>query len=231
MHRGVGWSVPLASGSAQVRFTERADGDFRITSPADDLRARRACVVDLPWVGLRQVHGAGVAVVDGAQDEPIEADALVTATPELVVSVNVADCAPIALVSRQGIVAAVHAGWRGATAGVIEAAVDVMRDLGAEDIRAWLGPCIHPECYEFGPDDLESVTACFGPAVVARTSGGAPALDVPAVVAAALGRAGVPLEAAADLCTACDGVRFFSHRARRDQARHALTVWTTGGAP
>jgi YfiH family protein len=219
------WHVDLPEGRAQVSFTVRSDGDFAVGDPDGLLAERRVRYLDRPWVGLTQVHGAGVVVIDHAPADTVEADALVTTTPDLVLSVNVADCAPIALVSRQGIVAAVHAGWRGSAAGVVEATADAMRSLGAIDIRAWLGPCIHPECYEFGSDDLDELVARFGPAVRSRTAAGTAALDLPMVVARALGRSGIALADAADACTACDGNRFFSHRARQDAGRHALAVW------
>ncbi len=182
-------------------------------------------MLDLPWSSLIQVHGATAVVIDEPLTEAIEADALVTDRVGLVLSVNVADCAPVAIVSQQHVVAAVHAGWKGVESGVIEATVDAMRTLGARDLSAWLGPCIHAECYEFGEADLENLTARYGPAVRSRTAAGERALDLPMAVAAALGGAGVALAGAADACTACDGSRFFSHRARRDEGRHALTVW------
>ncbi len=159
-----------------------------------------------------------------------EADGLVTTRADVVLSVNVADCAPVALVSRQGVVAAVHAGWRGVAAGVIERAVADMRSLGAIDIEACLGPCIHPECYEFGVDDLDLLRAQLGGAIAGRTSSGAPALDLPMAVAGALGRAGVALVESADRCTACGGADLYSHRARHDDGRHALVVWIEGPA-
>ena len=79
-----------------------------------------------------------------------------------------------------------HAGWRGLMAGVIPRTVDRMRALGAGEITAALGPCIHAECYEFSPDDLDTVAARLGDGVRSLTRGGAPALDVPAAVRAAL---------------------------------------------
>jgi YfiH family protein len=182
-------------------------------------------VLDRPWSSLTQVHGATTVVIEEPLAETIEADALVTDRADLVLSVNVADCAPVAIVSQQHVVAAVHAGWKGVEAGVIEAAVDAMRTLGARDLSAWLGPCIHAECYEFGEDDLDNLTARYGPALRSRTADGERALDLPMAVAAALGRAGVALAGAADACTACDGSRFYSHRARRDEERHALAMW------
>jgi YfiH family protein len=212
---------------ARSRFTLRAAGDLRSFPPADGVVERRRSAVDLPWRVVRQVHGAEVVVVTDPTDEsdPVEADALVTDLRGVALSVNVADCAPVAIVSRQNVVAAVHAGWKGVEAGVIEATVDTMRRLGARDLVAWLGPCVHPECYEFGADDLAGLEQRYGRAVRTRTASGAVALDLPMAVGAALGGSGVALVGAADACTACDATRFFSHRARGDEGRHALAVW------
>jgi YfiH family protein len=224
------WRVPVADGSVvHVGFTTRADGDLGVTQDASMLEGRRRALVDLPWLWLRQVHGAAVVVVR----EPAsvgelcgaEADAAVTALADVALSINVADCAPIALVGRSGAVAAVHAGWRGLEAGVIDATVAQMRSMGAGPITGYLGPCIHTECYEFGAAELASLVDRLGPAVRARTAGAKPALDVSTAVAAALGRAEVPLVDAFEVCTACGGTDYYSHRARGDVGRHALVVW------
>jgi YfiH family protein len=182
-------------------------------------------VVDRPWAAVHQVHGSKVVVVGEPSDDLVEADALVTDRTDVVLSVNVADCAPIALYGDGPVIGAVHAGWRGLELGVVEETASTMRSLGAHRLHAWLGPCIHPECYEFGEAELDRLSARFGPAVRATTSSGQPALDVPMAVAAALGRAGVRLVDGADACTACDPLRFYSHRRGRDTARHALAVW------
>jgi YfiH family protein len=165
-------------------------------------------------------------------DEPgqhagARADAAVTATPGAVLAVHTADCAPLALVGAGGVVGAVHAGWRGLAGGVVEAAVARLRERQAGAVRAVVGPCIHPECYEFGPDELATLAARYGPEVEGRTSWGRPALDLPATVRAALARAGVSEIGLAPQCTACD-LRFFSHRARGDTGRQAMLVWMDG---
>lgn len=231
MGPGPRWDVDLAGGAtAHARFSLVPDGDFGVDAEPAALAARRRALVDQPWVWLRQVHGAGVVVVRSAADAEAvtgaEGDALVATSPDVAVAVQTADCGPVALVSRDGgVVAAVHAGWRGVEAGVLEATVRVMRALGAGAIEAWLGPCIHPECYEFGEEDLDRLVARLGPSVAGRTVGGTPALDLPAAVAAALGPVGV--EVVVDpACTACGPAgRYFSHRARADRGRHALVVW------
>lgn len=193
-------------GAAEVRWTGRADGDMR-EAPG------------LTWTRLHQVHGAGVVVVDapGAR-EGEDADAAVTTVPGAKLVVLTADCAPVAL-AGEGVVGAVHAGWRGLVAGVIGAAVDEMRRLGAHDVVAALGPCIHAECYEFA-----DVADHFPPEVHGRTTAGQPALDLPAAVRLALAEADVELVHDEEVCTACSPDHF-SHRARGDAERQAMVVW------
>jgi len=212
---------------ARFRFTTAADGDLSILQDDADLLAqRRQAVVALPWTWLRQVHGAEVVVVDApGGGAGRTADAAVTAVPGAVLAVHTADCAPVALLSPEGVVGAAHAGWRGVERGVLPATVKAMRDLGASEVRAVLGPCIRPGCYEFGADDLALVVDRFGPGVQGTTAAGTPALDVPAAVRASLAGAGVDDVDDVGICTACD-TGYFSHRARGDAGRQALVVWS-----
>jgi hypothetical protein len=127
------------------------------------------------FVFARQVHGAGVRVVhdvdrgSGAfrlDDAIADTDALVTATPGVVLAILTADCVPIVLhdpVAR--VLACVHAGWRGTVARVCAAAVTAMTSLGARpsDVIAGLGPAIAPSRYQVGPDVHDAVTQSFGP--------------------------------------------------------------------
>jgi hypothetical protein len=163
------------------------------------------------WCWLHQVHGA--VVVEGAAVHASrlpEADAAVTATPGLPLVVQTADCAPLALATDDA-VAVVHAGWPGLLAGVIEAAVRELRVVGRGPVRAALGPCIHPDDYEFGRADLDRMVAALGPSVEGRTRAGAPALDVPAAVRVALTRAGVDSLTDVDVCT-FGSTDHYSHR-------------------
>ena len=181
-------------------------------------------MVDLPWTWLRQVHGTDVVVVRAPGEHAgARADAAVTATPGAALAVGAGDCAPVVLLG-QGAVGVVHAGWRGLVAGVIPAAVAALRALGAADIRAVLGPCIRPGCYEFGAADLDRAAAVLGDGVRGRTATGAPALDVPAAVASALGAAGVRRIEDVGVCTACSAGHW-SYRARGDRQRQALVAW------
>ena len=122
------------------------------------------------WIWLRQVHGATVHVASdpapgpGSTATPPEADAVVTAVPGLALAVVTADCAPL-VVACDDAIGVVHAGHRGLAAGVIEAAIAQLRELGTGDVRAFLGPCIRVECYEFGADDLAGFVERFGPGV------------------------------------------------------------------
>lgn len=176
---------------------------------------------------LDQVHGTDVVAFAG--DPPWQrtvgvGDVLVVDDPVRPVAVWAADCAPVILADRRGRrLVAIHAGWRGLAAGVLDVAVGA---LGGRAGAAVLGPCIHPCCYEFGADDAARVAAGVGvapAAVTSTTTAGTAALDLPAAVAVGLARHDVGLDAVGP-CTACSA-RWYSHRARRDDGRHALTAW------
>ncbi len=210
----------------RVRFTGVAEGDLSPPEvPDDELTRRRRQIVDLPWAWVRQEHGAGVVVVDGDLPDGPPADALVTRRAGVVLAVHTADCAPVALVSPEGVVAAVHAGWRGVEAGVLERAVAAMRALGASRVWGRIGPCIEAACYEFTGPELDVLVERLGAGVRARTTSGTPALDLPAAVRIALARTGVVDVSVDGRCTACRAGELWSHRARGDRARQALAVW------
>lgn len=218
---------------AHVRCTGRADGDLAPgapeprTEPSAGVRERWRAVIDRPWTWLRQVHGGDVVIVRSpGQHAGAFADAAITADPSGLLAVFSADCAPVALVSAEGPVGIAHAGWRGIMAGVLERATVALRDLGAADVVAVLGPCIRAGCYEFGAADLAEISRRLGPAVVASSTCGTPALDLPAAVKVALDQVGVPLVHDVAACTACSP-DLWSHRARGDAERQATVVWRT----
>jgi YfiH family protein len=166
----------------------------------------RSAVGDRRLAQGRQVHGTRV-VVDGGDLE--EADGQVTTRPAVAAIVLTADCLPVALAGPDGI-GVVHAGWRGLSAGVLEAGVEATGGAVAAAIGPGIGPC----CYEVGDD----VRAVFG------TSGRT--LDLKAVARARLEAAGVPEVHDCSLCTACDAERFFSHRRDRGvTGRQAGLAW------
>jgi len=217
---------------AEVRFTNRADGDMGhggayVHAVAPEVEARRRAVVDRSWTWLRQVHGAHVVSVTGPGDAAgSRADGSVTARAGCALAVLAADCALVAL-AGDGVVAVAHAGWRGLMAGVLEATVARMRAVGASRVAALIGPCIRAECYEFGPTDLDSLVSRLGSEVRSTTAGGRPALDLAAGVIAALRRVGVDAIDDVGECTACagGGTTYFSHRARGDTGRQAAVLW------
>ncbi len=186
-------------------------------------RRRAMAMIDLlpdQLVTLYQVHGTRVITVTEpfADDARPEADAMVTRTPGLALGILTADCAPVLIAdARTKVVGAVHAGWRGARDGVLEAAVAAMLELGArrDHLVAVIGPCIAQRSYEVGPefydrfaDDTPPATDLFAPG---RRPGHSH-FDLPAYVARRLDRAGVPLIQRAPNDTFAEEARFFSYR-------------------
>ncbi len=126
----------------------------------EENRRRVADALGIPaaaLIGPHQVHSPKAVIVHApweASDAP-HADALVTNVPNLGLSVLTADCAPILMAdAAKGVVAAVHAGWKGTKAGVIENAIEAMESLGARvsRIAAAIGPAISQAAYEVGPE-------------------------------------------------------------------------------
>lgn len=199
-------------------------GDDR--SAVDENRRRLARAAGLPdpdeWVWLNQVHGIVVHVADAPTRTAPDADAAVTAMPGLPLAILTADCAPIVLASDDA-VGVVHAGHRGLAAGVVERAVAALASVGHGRIRAFLGPCIRPERYEFGRGDLERVAAALGPEVVSVTADGRPALDIPTAVRVVLTRAGVDDLDDCGICTA-SSPDHFSYRRDGTTGRQATVV-------
>ena len=220
-----GLTLPAGGDTVVVRCSTVADGDFHIeTSPAA-LAHRRQAFQPGRWSQLDAIHGVVVHQVEapGEHDGSV-GDGAVTTARGVVLACWVGDCAPIALVGESGVIGVAHAGWKGAWDGVLEATVAAMRDRGERGgISAYLGPCIHPCCYEFGPADLATFTGRFGPTVGGTTTWGTPSLDMPAVVTACLGAVGVVADHTLTGCTRCTPGAWFSHR-RNDAGRHVLTV-------
>ena len=201
------------------------------------------------FVFARQVHGAGVRVVGeadrgsgafslddaiGGASEAGGVDVLVTASPGVVLVILTADCVPVVLHDPvAGVLACVHAGWRGTVAGVTAAAVAAMRGLGARpsDIVAGIGPAIGADRYQVSPDVSEAVSRSFGPAAPGfiRPDPSAPdrwLLDLPSANRHALRQAGVPGPQihATDLVTGPAPGHFFSDRTARPCGRLALVA-------
>jgi len=225
----VGPARAWCSGRAHGNVGDHVGDDPAVVSRN---RAALAARTDAPeprgWVWLRQVHGTGVHVATehvaagpGPDPSPV-ADAVVTAVRGLALAVVTADCAPL-VVACDDAVGVVHAGHRGLAAGVVEAAIAHLREIGTGSVRAFLGPCIRARRYEFGPDELARLVAQFGPGVEGRTRAGSPALDIPAAIRIVLERSGVVTFDDCGVCTA-DSDDYFSYRADKDTGRQATIV-------
>lgn len=171
----------------------------------------------------RQVHGIRVAraqALAGAErGEPVEADAIVSAIPGLAVGIVTADCVPILVASRDGSrVGAIHAGWRGLAAGVIEAGIEAM-DCDVSGLVAAVGPAARGCCYEVDEPVARALAARYAELleqVLVPGRSGHYQLDLPRLASRVLGRVGLDpdrLGSAHRLCTICTpGPRFESHR-------------------
>lgn len=191
-------------------------------------RQRVAATMDVApdhLVGVHQVHSADVVAVTGPMPLRPQADALVTSTPGVALSVLTADCQPVLFAdAKAGVVGAAHAGWRGTVDGVLEATLDAMESLGARraDIRAVIGPCISQRAYEVGPEFFDTFTA-DDPAnsrFFANGNGDRLLFDLPGFGLHRLRAAGVGHAEWTGHCTYHAPGRFFSYR-RTTHAKEA----------
>jgi YfiH family protein len=241
------WIVPDWPAAARVHAvtTTRAGGvsvaPYASMNPAmhvgdseaavEENRARLAAQLSLPvapcW--LQQVHGT--RVVDAATADALpEADGAWSERPDTVCAVLTADCLPLLLSDRKGrCVAAVHAGWRGLAAGVIERAVEALPVAG-DALLAWLGPAIGPRAYVVGDEvreafldkDTQAATAFS-----AQPDGGWHA-DLYQLARQRLASCGVDAVYGGDHCTYQEAGRFFSFRRDGVTGRMATLIWLAG---
>lgn len=176
-------------------------------------------------LGVHQVHSPTAITVDGPMPEKPRADALVTATPGLALSVLTADCQPVLFAdAKAGVIGAAHAGWRGALDGVLEATVQTMETLGAarENIVAGIGPAISQRAYEVGPEFMDSfmdVDPDFARYFI-NGEGDRMLFDLPGFGLNRLRAAGVGHAEWTRHCTFSDADRFYSYR-RTTHAKEA----------
>ncbi|MFL6754728.1 MAG: peptidoglycan editing factor PgeF [Sphingomicrobium sp.] len=189
---------------------------------------------------VHQIHSAEAVLADQPwpQDERPRADAMVTDTPNLLLGILTADCAPVLFADHNAVVVgAAHAGWRGALAGVTDATIEAMEELGAkrENIHAAVGPCVGQESYEVDgafrdrfvhadPDNARFFVT--GPS-------GKPHFDLEAYVVHRLVLAGIAEIEAVNLDTYADPDRFFSfrrstHRGEADYGRQLSAIAIPG---
>jgi polyphenol oxidase len=175
-----------------------------------------------------QIHSATAVIVDRPweSDQQPQADALVTRTRGLVLGALAADCAPVLFADhRAGVIAAAHAGWKGALSGIVESTVRAMEQAGAtrQDISAAVGPCIGQGGYEVGPEFEAAFLADDKTHAVhfkRESPNGRAFFDLPGFVLGKLRAARLGFVEGVGMCTYTDSGRFFSYR-RMTHAREA----------
>jgi YfiH family protein len=230
-----------------VAFSERTGGvseppfdslnlGYATGDRAEHVRENRDRVVRAlgipPFAIGKQAHGSQIVRVgqrragagfDGPLSPLGDADILAVSRSQLPVAVLVADCVPLALASPdQGVLLAVHAGWRGIVAGVVEKALSAF-DLPGQVLAA-IGPSIGPCHYEVGEDVALAVATSSRTGAVTDRRDGRLFLDLPGTVARVLRAAGVLSIERSEVCTACEGERFFSHRRDGETGRQAMVT-------
>lgn len=167
---------------------------------------------------VHQTHSAKVVTLTGSDDLDAvaltEADGIVSTTPGVAIAVLTADCQPILFADVQaGVIGAAHAGWKGALDGVLQATVSAMRDAGATEIQAVIGPCISQRAYEVGDEFMDRflIENERHGRFFAGGPNGRPMFDLPGFGLSILRDAGVEAEWIGS-CTYSDPDRFFSYR-------------------
>lgn len=180
----------------------------------------------LPCIVPKQVHETRVVTVksaEGAEFAQVEAeagaDAVLVAVPGVAAQLSFADCLSLIIVSPTGRFAVVHAGWRGALAGIAgisaralsaaDQAASAQGDCAA--YNAYIGPYIHEECFVTGADVVDSFVAAYGEGALAASG----RVSLSQVVGIDLQRAGMTGQRVADcgICTVCHSDEYFSYRA------------------
>jgi YfiH family protein len=218
-HGFLGRAGGVSQGVCAGLNTGLGSGDERAAIDENRRRAVAAVAPGARLVTVHQVHSPDAVYADAPwpEDQRPHADALVTDRPGLALGILTADCTPVLLADREaGVIAAAHAGWKGAFAGVIESAVQLMERHGAERARiaAAIGPVIARRSYEVDEAFLRRFAEAdpgnerfFSPG-----RDGHHQFDLEAYVLARLAEAGVPRAEALGLDTYAAPERFFSYR-------------------
>lgn len=196
------------------------------TSSSDQTEAvkiNRGLVADAMQVpldnltGVHQIHSAKVITIHSANTDLPKADALVTATKGIALSVLSADCQPVLFAdTKTGVIGAAHAGWKGALDGILAQTVEAMIAIGAKrkNICAVIGPCISQRAYEVGPDFMDSFieqdpdnTRFFAQGNKDRLQ-----FDLPGFGLKCLREIDIPTAEWTHHCTYSDPERFYSYR-------------------
>ena len=210
-------------GGASSGVFEGLNCGFGSSDQHDIVAINRARVADAMgvapdhMVGVHQIHSPDVITVTAATTDRPKADAMVTATSGIVLSVLTADCQPVLFAdTNAGVIGAAHAGWGGAIGGVLENTLTAMEALGANraNTTAVIGPSISQRAYEVGPEfmdrflDDDPDTARF----FAQGAGDRLQFDLPGFGIWRLRNAGVGDAHWTRHCTYSDPARFYSYR-------------------
>ncbi|MCG8429107.1 MAG: peptidoglycan editing factor PgeF [Chromatiales bacterium] len=217
-----------AGGFSQAPYDSLNLGDHVGDDPAVVARNRAFLKRELALPGepnwLTQVHGCDVVPCGSGQSR---ADAVITDQPGQVCAVLTADCLPVLIADRAGRkVAAVHAGWRGLSAGVIENAVHALA-LPGEELLAWLGPAIGPAQFEVGAE-VREVFIQHNPAAEAAFVNNRPGhwlADIYQLARLRLNAFNLSYVGGGEYCTVSDQARFFSYRRDGVTGRMAALIW------
>lgn len=216
------WPAPAR---VHAFVTTRLLGDMRAGAEGRR-RLRQLLPAEPRW--LRQVHGVTVSDADSTgAEEAIEADAFVVRRSRIVCAIQLADCMPVVLTTHSAdVIGIAHAGWRGLSAGILEATLQAMQ-APPQEVLAWLGPAIGPLAYEVGDEVREAFLAADDKAQSAFTATrpGHWLLDLYAVGAQRLARVGVKRVFGGRFCTYTERERFFSFRRDSAKERMAALAW------
>ncbi len=224
-------SATSTTSRVDVAFTD-SSLDLHLSSPhVEGAFAQLSNQIGLPLSQVNQVHGDAVQVLTqlpetefGTTAQLPRADAQVTRLRGVALLVRVADCVPIVLADpAAGVVGVVHAGRAGVALGVVNRAVEAMRELGASEFTAWLGPHVCGACYEV-PAELRDEVSALVPQTRSTTRSGTPSLDLGAGVMAQLGQEGARV-IDVGRCTLEDAGLHSYRRDGQDSGRFAGLVW------
>lgn len=182
-------------------------------------RVVAALAPEAQLAGLYQVHGNQCVILDESSDlsARAEADALATRSKNIMLGILTADCVPVLFWDRQaGVIAAAHAGWKGAISGVTDSSIEAMEKLGAgrENIAAAIGPCIGRRSYEVDDGFMERFITDdpHNEMFFAPHKAGHAMFDIAAYVAARLAKAGIKQIAMTGQDTYAEADQYFSYR-------------------
>jgi YfiH family protein len=207
-------------------ITTRARGDFNVlgSQPSAQVVDRWLTLQDeigVPrFAYAKQVHGNRVLLHNDGWSGWLRAgdgDGHIGIRSGTALAVTLADCVPVFLAHPSGVVALLHAGWRGAAGGIVDKAAEALlsHSYRINDCYAHLGPAICGKCYEVGPEVIRAVEG--------REVDGPTRLDLRAALGNHLQRLGVRDISSSEFCTRCHNEHFFSHRAG-DTGRHIAVI-------